>query len=286
MKKADEFRIGLWSIIAIVALVFGIKYLKGQLHTSTNYYLLSSNVDGLAESSHVKLKGYNVGFVSSLDYDYESGQVLIKLNIDPDLQIPADSRAAIASDLLGTSNVVLRMGRSSQMFAPGDTIAGGGTVPTVIDNAGPILAAVSELLPRLDTLISGINGVIAESKMQETLLEINRISLQLHQTLATLNKALPNILEHADNAVANLDTVTANLKQVEVQQIIDHANATLDSVNLLLSNIQSTDGTMGRLINTTELHDELTQTLQDVDSLVNDIHQNPKRYINVKLFGK
>lgn len=284
MKKADEFRIGLWTILSIVALVFGIKYLKGQLHTTTSYYLLSSNVDGLAESSHVKLNGYNVGFVSTMHYDYPSGQVIIQLNIDPDLQIPTDSRAAIASDLLGTSNVVLHMGQSSLMLTPGDTLQGGGTVPTVIDNAGPILASVSQLLPKLDTLLSGINVLVTESKMQESLLEVNRLTLQLHQTMSTLNGSLPQIMSHVESASANLDTLSLTLKQLEVAQVVNRANATLDSVGSLLTQLQSPNGTVGRLINTTQLHDELTQTLQSVDSLVADIQQNPKRYI--KVFGK
>lgn len=286
MKKADEFRIGLWTIISIVVLVFGIKYLKGQLHTTTTYYMIATNVEGLAESSHVKIEGFKVGFVRSMDYDYKHGQVVVELNIDPELHIPTDSRALISADLLNASNIIIELGNSTQYLHAGDTIFGGGVKPGLLDAAGPMLSSVTDLLPKIDSLLTGVNRIVADSKINETLLEINRLSLQLHRTLGELNRQLPQILTQVNDATANLDTLSISLKEAEIAQIINNANTTICHVDSLLTAISSTDGTTGKLISTDELHEQLISTIADVDSLVTDIKENPKRYINIKLFGK
>lgn len=286
MKNANEFRIGLWTIITIVVLVFGIKYLKGQLHTTTTYYMLSPNVEGLAESSHVKIDGFKVGFVRSMDYDYKNSQVVIELNIDPDLNIPVDSRAMISSGLLNASDVVLQIGQSSQMLKSGDTLQGGGMMPGLLDQAGPMMQSVSNMMPKVDSLLVGLNRLVNESKMQESLLEVNRLTIQLHHTLSTLNSQLPTILGQVNDATANLDTLSIQLREAEVGEIIAHANSTLAHVDSLICSVGSKETTAGKLLNTDELHDQLTSTIADVDSLVNDIKQNPKRYINIKVFGK
>lgn len=291
--KANEFRIGLWTIIAIIVLVFGIKFLKGQLHTTTSYYMVCTNVDHVAESSQVTVNGLRIGFVSSMDYDQSRGQVIMGLNIDPDLQIPCNSKAEIIPGLLGNSTVQLTLGDAKNYLNPGDTLAGGDMRPGLIDAAAPIIQSavpmmdsVAHLIPKIDTLLTGLNILINESKMQESLLQINLITQNLNRTLLALNQELPSILAQTNEATANLDTVSLQLRQAQVDVTLQKATAAIDSVSMLISSLNSGDGTAGRLIHTTEIHDQLSETLAQVDSLVADIKANPKRYINIKVFGK
>jgi len=286
MKFGKEFIIGLWTIIAIAALVFGIKFLKGQLHTTTTYYMLSPNVEGLAESSHVKLDGYKVGFVRGMEYDFSRGQVIVELNINPNLRIPKGSQVSIETGLLDASTVILKLGTSNEFLQPGDTLIGGGMEPGLMDQAGPMFYSVKNLMPKIDSLLTGMNKIVADAKIQETLLEINTLSLQLHRTLSELNSQLPQILGQVNDATANLDTLAIQLKEAEINQVIAHADATIAHVDSLILAINSEEGTAGKLINSDELHNQITSTIADVDSLVNDIKTNPKRYINIKLWGK
>ena len=286
MKHANEFRIGLWTIISVVVLFVGIKFLKGQLHTSSSYYLVCQDVSGLAESSHVKLNGFRVGLVRAMSYDYNLGQVIVKLNIDPDLRLPEGSSAVIEPDLLGTSNVILSLGHGNGFIAPGDTLLGGGTQPGLVDGVSNLMPSVEGLMPKIDSILTGLNIVVNDSKLQESLLQVNAVAHQLQSTLVQLNAQLPGIMRHAGNAVANLDTLSNDMRNLQLQATLDEANRALAQVNDALSSLNGTDGTAARLINTNELHDQLTHTLADVDSLVADIKQNPKRYINIKVFGK
>lgn len=286
MKKADELKIGIWTIVAIVVLVFGIKFLKGQLHTSTVYYMISPNVERVAESSHVKLNGYKVGFVGSMDYDYKTNQVVLGLYLDPSLKLPKGTSAIIQPDLLGNSNVYLTLGDGGEYIEAGDTLMGGGMAPGLTDGIADAIPAVMSLLPKVDSLLEGLNVVVRDSKLQESLLQINTLTHKLDRTLSELNKELPGILGNVSDATANLDTLSLDLRQAHIKEIIEQASATLDSVNVMVATLNSTEGTAGKLINSDELHSQLESTLSDVDSLVNDIKANPKRYINIKVFGK
>ena len=291
MKISNELKIGFWAIVTCVVLFLGVNYLKG-VHTLRQgdfYYLLSEKVEGLAVSSHVKLHGLKVGIVREMQYDKKSDKVLVTLNIyNDEIQIPVDSRVTVSTDLLGTSSINLELGGSDQYFNPWDTIKAPATNASLLDKADPIIAKVDALLPKLDTLVSGITVLVNESKVQESLLELNKMTVRLNQTVNSLNGLLkndvPTIMNNVESTTANLDTISSQLKEAEVEKILANANRTLNEMNQLMKRVQANDNTVGKLLNTTELHEHLNNTLSDVDSLVNAIKENPKKYIRVKVF--
>lgn len=291
MKISNELKIGFWAIVTCVILYLGVNYLKG-VHTLRQgdfYYLLSEKVEGLAVSSHVKLHGLKVGIVREMQYDKKSDKVLVTLNIyNDEIQIPVDSRVTVTTDLLGTSSINLELGGSDQYFNPWDTIKAPATNASLLDKADPIIAKVDALLPKLDTLVSGITVLVNESKVQESLLELNKMTVRLNQTVNSLNGLLkndvPTIMNNVESTTANLDTISSQLKEAEVEKILANANRTLNEMNQLMKRVQANDNTVGKLLNTTELHEHLNNTLSDVDSLVNAIKENPKKYIRVKVF--
>ena len=291
MKISNELKIGFWAIVTCVVLFLGVNYLKG-VHTLRQgdfYYLLSEKVEGLAVSSHVKLHGLKVGIVREMQYDKKSDKVLVTLNIyNDEIQIPVDSRVTVTTDLLGTSSINLELGRSDQYFNLWDTIKAPATNASLLDKDDPIIAKVDALLPKLDTLVSGITVLVNESKVQESLLELNKMTVRLNQTVNSLNGLLkndvPTIMNNVESTTANLDTISSQLKEAEVEKILANANRTLNEMNQLMKRVQANDNTVGKLLNTTELHEHLNNTLSDVDSLVNAIKENPKKYIRVKVF--
>jgi ABC-type transporter Mla subunit MlaD len=54
----------------------------------------------------------------------------------------------------------------------------------------------------------------------------------------------------------------------------------LDSLSMLIEG----DGTLGRLLKSDELYEEVRETNQALRDLIVDIKENPKRYINIKVF--
>ena len=291
MKISNEFKIGFWTIIAIVVLFFGIQYLKGinSLKLGTNYYINCDNVDGLMNSGPVRINGYKVGLIRSMEFNPSGNGVTVEINIsDNSVKIPTDSRAYIASDLLGSGAIVLELGKENTYLKSLDTIPGGQRMPGLLDSAQPIITDVQALMPKIDSLVSGINVLVNETKMKESLLEINKLTYQLNTTVSTLNKYLkgevPEILENVNSLTANVDTIASQVKDAHVEELIAKANMTLETTNELIKKISEGEGTASKLINSAELHDQLIEAISNVDSLLVDIKKNPKRYIHIKVF--
>ena len=91
-------------------------------------------------------------------------------------------------------------------------------------------------------------------------------------------------MTNVENTTANLDTISSQLKEAEVEKILANANRTLNEVNEMIQKVQAKDNSVGKLLNSSDLHDHLNRTISDVDSLVNAIKENPKKYIRVKVF--
>lgn len=293
MKISNEFKIGFWTIVAIAVLFFGIQYLKGinSLHLGQFYYIVCPNVEGLAASSSVRINGFQVGLVRSMEYDKKTGKVVVEVNLeDTDIKIPVDSKAEVKADLLGTSSIVITMGTFDQYLANRDTIPGGEMSAGLLDGVASLMPAINDLMPKIDSLVAGVNVLVNDSKVHESLLEINKLTEQLNVTVNNLNKMLkndmPKILANVDGTTANLDSITSQINGSDVSALLKKANETLESTNNLVKALNSDEGTAGKIINTTELHDQLVETISSVDSLISDIKQNPKRYINIRVFGK
>lgn len=291
MKLKKEFAIGFWTIVALATLFFGINWLKGvhTLHEGSIYYLVCDKVDGLAVSSNVKLHGLKVGIVRDMEYDEQSDRIVVTLNIyDNSLRIPRDSRLFVQGDLLGTSDIILISGQKKDYYNSNDTIYAPNAAPGLLEKADPLIAKVDSLLPKIDSLVSGINVLVRESKMQETLLELNKMSTHLNQSVnqlnRLLNKEIPGILANVEQTTANLDTISVQIKEADIKELLANANKTIVQTNNLIEKVQSDQGTMGQLINNSQLHDQLNQTIADVDALINDIKANPKKYIRIKVF--
>jgi phospholipid/cholesterol/gamma-HCH transport system substrate-binding protein len=76
---------------------------------------------------------------------------------------------------------------------------------------------------------------------------------------------LPEIVEKIDTTITGLQTIVANVQDVNVKNTIDDLNETIHLLNQVL---QSEDGTLGLLLNDTELHDNLNQALKNLDNAV------------------
>jgi phospholipid/cholesterol/gamma-HCH transport system substrate-binding protein len=76
---------------------------------------------------------------------------------------------------------------------------------------------------------------------------------------------LPSIIAKIDTTIADLQGIVSNVKDANVQNTVENLNETIKVLNDLL---QSEDGTLGLLLNDTELHDNLNTALKNLDKAV------------------
>lgn len=291
-----EVKIALVAIVAIVVLFIGMHFLKGMSIFSSNdiYYANFKDISGLSASSPVYANGYRVGVVKNIEYDYgQPDHIIAALDLDPKLQLTKGSRAEIVSDLLG--NVKLELRISSQqngMLAKGDTIEGF-IQEGLMSKAAQMIPQVEQMLPKLDSILMNINAIVADPALSGTMhnaeqltASLNTTARQLNQLTAQMNRRMPQMMDKAEGVLTNAETLTGNMSQLDLQSTMQKVDATLASLQQLSNTLNSTDGSMGLLLNDTQLYESLNSSIHSFDSLLVDFKQHPKRYINVSVFGK
>lgn len=95
----------------------------GQRSGSIKLTAIFSNATGVSAGTDVRVAGLKVGSVTGLSLDPQSYQVKVAIALNPDVKLPSDSTAAIASDgLLGSNFVSFTPGGSPTPIKSGDTI--------------------------------------------------------------------------------------------------------------------------------------------------------------------
>jgi phospholipid/cholesterol/gamma-HCH transport system substrate-binding protein len=60
----------------------------------------------------------------------------------------------------------------------------------------------------------------------------------------------------------------------------------VDKLDSVMNRINSTEGSLGALVNDKELYKNINNTVRSLNILVDDLRAHPKRYVNVSVFGK
>ena len=122
MKKffTPQVRIAIVAILAIVVLFFGIQFLRGiSLFSNDAHYKIKFNdITGLSTSTPVYARGFKVGIVRNIDYDYDKlgESITVDIDVEKTLRIPEGTTAEIVSDIMGNVKVILQFGKSTKFL--------------------------------------------------------------------------------------------------------------------------------------------------------------------------
>ena len=296
MKLTKEIKIALVAIVGILVMYFGINFLKGMNLFSTNnaYYMTFDDIQGLGASTPIYADGYKVGTVDGLEYDYkENGPIKVKVDINKDLRIPQGSKAEIVKDLMGNLQVNLLLANN-----PRERVEPGGIIPGAVnggmmDKAANLVPVVEKMLPKLDSILSSVNALLADPALAASLHNVETITSnltvstrELNTLMAGLNKQVPGMIGKGNGVLDNTNRLTANLASLDVQGTLNKVNQTLESAHQFTEKLNSNQGSLGLLMNDTKLYDNLTSTMSHADSLVIDLKAHPKRYVHFSVFGR
>lgn len=296
MKLTKEIKIALVAIVGILILYFGINFLKGMNLFSTNntYFITFDDIQGLGASTPIYADGYKVGTVDGLEYDYkENGPIKVKVDIIKDLRIPQGSKAEIVKDLMGNLQVNLLLANN-----PRERVEPGGIIPGAVnggmmDKAANLVPVVEKMLPKLDSILTSVNALLAAPALAASLHNVETITSnltvstrELNTLMAGLNKQVPGMIGKANGVLDNTNRLTANLASLDVQGTLNKVNQTLESAHQFTEKLNSNQGSLGLLMNDTKLYDNLTSTMGHADSLVIDLKAHPKRYVHFSVFGR
>ena len=317
MKVRKETKIGIVVVIAIALLFIGFNYLKGNyvFEKSRTFYGVYDKINGLEKSNPIVLNGFKVGQVKTIQIIKDgTGNLLVTMSINEEFDIPKDTKGLLrASDLLGSMQIQLVMGKSSVLAQSGDTLTPDiekDLVEGVNEQLRPIKNKAEGLISSVDSVIKvievilnpqsqgnliqsfkGINDAIAS--LQRTSFRLDTLvqdeKVRISQILGNINNLSAVLAQNGDNLnniIANFSQISDTLAKANISGTLANANEALSSVNDVVDKINRGEGSLGMLINNPELYNKLESASKNLDLLVEDIRINPNRYVQISLFGR
>lgn len=303
MKVSKEFKIGLFAVSVLVVSFFMINYLRGKDIFNKEIELVAryDNVEGLVSSAPVFIKGYKAGKVSEVVYDAETDDFKVTCSVMKEFRIPADSRMLIYGvDIMGGKGIRIDLGTSSEYVEDGATLSSS-SEPALLDglasSIGPLVEKVGNTLDSLNVTVAGINRMLSEQNqanisatlahLESTMSDVKAIAASIGgrsdeldsfmMNLETLSSKLVGTVDKADTALTSVSSVIAKIDESDIKGLVT-------SFKELLENINDPDGTVGKLLVDGSVYDSVDSLLNDVDSLVKKIEENPKKYIKISVF--
>ena len=309
MKISNETKVGILSITALVLLIVGFNFLKGKdiFNRSKKIYMIFYDLGGLSKSNEVKINGYVIGKVYELNArDKNLNGIVATINLTEEVNIPENSTAVISSPLIGSSFIDIEKGNSTVYLSPGDTLETRidiGILDDVKSQLTPTLTTVREGIDSVKMLLSNVNKIFnneARANLQHTLSNLAAASHsltrlvdaengELAMSLKNVNSITSNLKNNNDSitaTISNAKRATAKLADLEIQPVIDSLSKTISQLKSVVAKIDSKEGTLGALINDRSVYNKLHDAILSAEILMDDLRNNPKRYVNLSIFGR
>jgi phospholipid/cholesterol/gamma-HCH transport system substrate-binding protein len=322
---------------------------------ATLYTYLSDSA-ALAPGANVRLNGIYVGSIKEIGLSGESDpKRVVKLALEIQQQylsaIPANSTAAITSEnALGGKYINIKKGNATQPIANKGTLSAldTSTFDDVVASGYSVMESANGMLVRIDGIVKAIesgkgslgklltddqlynnlNGTVAETRRITE--SINKgegsISKLLHEdqltpmlgevrsSISRVNKLLDGLeagqgsagkllkdeglytdtratLVETRAAIAEIRSMAANLnagkgsagKLLTTDQLHNQLTASLQKMDTLLARINAGEGTLGQLVVNPQMYENLNGLSAEMRDFMKDFRANPKKFLSIKL---
>jgi phospholipid/cholesterol/gamma-HCH transport system substrate-binding protein len=309
MKVSNETKVGILAAFAITLLILGFNFLKGRnlMAKKDTIYAVFPKVDGLSTSDAIRMNGLQIGNVTEMEEgDQDLTSVVVGIHLIRDINIPDDSYATINANPLGATSVNIVKGTSKTFIENGDTlrtVVAAGMLDDIKKSLTPVMDNVNGTLTSVDSLVEQIGMVMdpaTRAHLQKTMANLAAATSQLNELLDTKSGPLAATLRNVSSITGNLKqqndsinkiisnaaTLTEKLAALDLEKTLAKVQTTLDNLNATLQQINTGQGTAGKLVNDPKLYQNLNSTANSLNILLQDLRLHPKRYINVSVFGR
>lgn len=291
--KTKSILVALSFIVAMILFVWGFNFLKGKslLRNQQSFYAIYSNSKGLLPGDLVTINGMQVGTVNSLEFHpRQDGSIIVNFIISNELNIPDNTTAKLASSLMGSVSVELNLGNSKTFAQSGDTLTSGydnGTMGMITETIMPLKDNLETLLISLNNLTLNLDNLLnAELKnninksvnnFASSMDNIKDISSDLKLLVDSENGKLTMVVNNLETMTNNFTAVGDSLKSIDYNRVINTLEECATEFNDLIRNINEGQGSAGLLIKEDSLYNNINQTIESLQSLIDEIKANPKK---------
>lgn len=309
MKLSKELKTGIIAVIAISVMIWGYNYLKKQnLFDSTRvYYSEFDNVQGLTPSSIVTINGFQVGNVSTIKFNpKKKGSFVVSYTLTSDFPFSKNSETRIIPPTIsgmGAAELTIIPSYDGEEAKSGSYLNGNiqqGLIASLGNKVNPLNNKLSLVLTNVDKLLVNLNNTLDVNtqnnikssihKLNASLGNFRNASKSLDDLLAENKTKFSAILDNATSASEKLNSVSTSFEKAnlsnDLKQTVTKLNATLNSFDSVLSEIDKGNGTIGKLLKDKGLYTNLENASKEMEELLREMKEHPKRFVHFSLFGK
>ncbi len=289
---STKLKVGITSFISIFILFAGILWVKeyNPMIKRESITVLFNDARGITAGDPVNLSGIKVGEVTAVNLN-EDNRALVEFSVTKDLRLHSDCVFTIKDvGLMGDKAVIINPGNASD------------ELDSSIIHRGTESSGLDDLITRADEVIqklSRISGKIAND------LDIMKLTQSFEQTFNKIQQAIAIYEDIAQEnreplkkSISGLDESAQELKHFirnsddrfgvalesfkRTSDKISHALDTIENLSTVVDTLSaymvSGEGTLGKLVKSGELYEELRQTNASIDSFITDFRLNPGKY--------
>ena len=288
-----EVRVGAFVIVGIVAALVALFTLTDAGMFRGRYVLQTQVADagGLRRGDPVQMRGVNIGRVTGFEIVPQG--VRIRMEVQGEYEVPADSRVALrSSGLLGGLTAEIIPGNAREFLDNGDLIRGTSNAGSdIFETAASVGTRADTVLQRAQALLSPETvGAIGTSavELQALIAELQALAAQQRTELAGLTGSLRRSAAGVEQATSGPELARAVARVDSLTLRLDAASGSLNrasnSLESVIGRLERGEGTLGRLSRDDSLYNNLNSAAANVNRLAEDIRENPRRYINIRVF--
>ena len=245
--ERNQILIGfLAATLVIGASAFSLLLSSGAFDDTYQVAARFTDAAGLKAGDDVKVAGLDAGKVSSVEID--GGEVLVNMEVDTGVEMPADSEAEIVIEtLLGKKNVTLHAGESGEVLADGDEIA-------LEDTRTPV-----DLLEIANTSVRLLDASDADA-LETFMEEVTKVTKGKREEVSTLIGGFTKIATAIDERRNELSRLIDSLRTVSATfaERDETLVSLIDNFDVVLGNLaERTDDVRALLENTDDASHEI-----------------------------
>ena len=303
MKITREIKTAILVIAAILLFIWGYSFLKGRdlLNDYKTFYVQYDNIEGLGTSAPVTLNGFIIGKVSDIKLQNATGFSIVELQIKSDFPITKSSFANLYEPgFIGGKQIQIVPDFTSKLMAKDGDVLKGEVVPGLTALLGqkltPLQEKVEKMVESADVLLNNINKVLdaktrenlksSVANLNETLIEFKAASGTVNMMLAENKGKIGSTISNINKASVNFATISDSLSKVRIGKTVKSLELTLAKIDGIVSQVESGNGTLGKLVKDEKLYNNFTKSSKELELLLQDLRLNPTRYVNISVFGK
>ncbi len=293
-KKSIEFKVGLFSIVAVIILVVCYSWFTDILESRkyTNLKVKFENAGNIENGSTVTIHGVKKGRVKELEIEADGVVVLLQVELDFPLK-KGTKFYILESNLMGDVLVEIVPGRQEELLNL-DEVQNGeisyGLTKLVSEFSEVIcdLQSIMEIITKDGQFVKNLQSIVDTSVVMvnkiNSSIDINAVKIdKLITNASNISERLSKLIEENQEDLSSSVSLTSNVLEKLDKNLLE-MNEITENFKMLSQMMLNEESTFNKIISEKELYENLLNTSASLDSLLKDIKKNPKKYFKIKVF--